>query len=402
MARRNGGFVGQDGLDAPDPPTGVAGTASGGQVSVAFTAPSDAGTSAITGFVVQVSTDDTAYSAGSNTGTSSPIVVSSLTNGTAATAKVWAINAYGTSAPSDASASFTPFASLGIVFGGDDASSATNIIEYFTITTTGNATDWGDLLATGESFTGGGNNIRGICVGGGNNVIQFIVYATEGNATDFGDMARAVGYAGGTSSASNTTRAVFVSHNFGSGLDTLDYITIASAGNSTDFGDMSRTKHQLCGMASSAGRGVFAGGRVSSYYDDIEYITIASTGNVTDFGNLSAVRAKLAACSSATRGVIAGGIASGSGAKLNTMEYITMGSTGNTTDFGDLATGRINNIAFSSNLRGCIGGGEGSSAKLDSVEYITIATTGNAADFGDLSTVRSQSGSTSNVHGGLQ
>jgi len=83
------------------------------------------------------------------------------------------------------------------------------------------------------------------------------------------------------------------------------------------------------------------------------------------------------------------------------MEYITMGSTGNTTDFGDLATGRINNIAFSSNLRGCIGGGEGSD-KLDSVEYITIATTGNGADFGDLSTVRSQSGSTSNVHGGLQ
>ena len=27
MARRNGGFVGQDGLDAPDPPTGITPTA---------------------------------------------------------------------------------------------------------------------------------------------------------------------------------------------------------------------------------------------------------------------------------------------------------------------------------------------------------------------------------------
>lgn len=403
MSNGKGGFIGQDGLNAPDEPTAITPTAGNASVSVAFTAPTDVGASAITGFVAQVSINDTDYSAGSNTGTSSPIVVSSLTNGTASTVKVWAINAYGTSAPSDASASFSPFApSLGIVFGGDDASGATNIIEYFTITTTGNATDWGDLLATGEALTGGGNSIRGICAGGGNNVIQFIVYATEGNATDFGDMARVVGFAGGTSSASNTTRAVFVSHNFGSGLDTLDYITIASAGNSTDFGDMSRTKHQLCGMASSAGRGVFAGGRVSSYYDDIEYITIASTGNVTDFGNLSAVRALLQSCSSATRGVIAGGRISGSGAKLNTIEYITMGSTGNTTDFGDLATGRINGIAFSSNLRGCFGGGEDSSGKVDSVEYITIATTGNGADFGDLSTAKASSGSTSNGHGGLQ
>ena len=84
------------------------------------------------------------------------------------------------------------------------------------------------------------------------------------------------------------------------------------------------------------------------------------------------------------------------------MEYITMGSTGNTTDFGDLATGRINGMAFSSNLRGCFGGGQDSSNKFNSVEYITIATTGNAADFGDLSAARAQSGSTSNVHGGLQ
>jgi len=96
MANKNGGFIGTDGLDAPDPPTAITPTAGNEQVSVAFTAPTDAGTSAITGFVVQVSTDGTDYSAGSNTGSSSPIVVTSLTNDTAATAKVWAINAYGT------------------------------------------------------------------------------------------------------------------------------------------------------------------------------------------------------------------------------------------------------------------------------------------------------------------
>ena len=83
MASKNGGFIGTDGLDAPDAPTIDSVSAGGASISVSFTAPTDTGTSAITGYVAQASTDGTAYSAGSNTGTSSPITISSLTNGTA-------------------------------------------------------------------------------------------------------------------------------------------------------------------------------------------------------------------------------------------------------------------------------------------------------------------------------
>ena len=39
MANKNGGFIGTDGLDAPDAPTAVTPTAGNEQVSVAFTAP---------------------------------------------------------------------------------------------------------------------------------------------------------------------------------------------------------------------------------------------------------------------------------------------------------------------------------------------------------------------------
>jgi len=402
MVRRNGGFIGTDGLDAPDPPTAVTPTGGNASVSVAFTAPTDTGTSAITGFVVQVSTDGTDYSAGSGTGTSSPIVVSSLTNGTAATAKVWAINSHGTSSPSDASDSFTPASVLGIVAGGDDAFQGVDTIEYFSIPSTGNATDWGNLIAAGEAFTGGGNSIRGLFTGNSSNVVQFIVYATEGNATDFGDATGTNGYAGGTSSASNTTRAVF-----GRGsADVLEYYTIGTEGNGTDFGNLSQSNLQYSGMSSSSGRGVFAGGRSgNTLYNTIEYITIANTGNATDFGNLSSTRVRLAACSSATRGVIGSGHGSNN-TPLNTMEYITMSSTGDVTDFGDLTQARNNCGAFSSSVRGVFAGGGDvsgvSGGKVNTVDYITIASTGDAADFGDLSTVRQQLGSISNDHGGLQ
>ena len=52
MAKGKGGFIGQDGLNAPDAPTGVSGTAGDTQVTVSWTAPSDVGGSAITGYNV--------------------------------------------------------------------------------------------------------------------------------------------------------------------------------------------------------------------------------------------------------------------------------------------------------------------------------------------------------------
>lgn len=103
MSNGRGGFIGQDGLNAPDSPTGVSGTAGSGSVSVAFTAPTDVGGSAITGYRVQDGTN--AHGA---SGSSSPVTVTGLTNGTSYTFKVWAINAFGYSAPSDASAAVTP------------------------------------------------------------------------------------------------------------------------------------------------------------------------------------------------------------------------------------------------------------------------------------------------------
>jgi len=166
MANKNGGFIGTDGLDAPDAPSSITPTVGVGSVSIAFTAPTDTGTSAITGFVAQVSTDGTDYSVGSNTGSSSPIEITGLTGGTAHTAKVWAINAYGTSAPSVASDSFSPSAARGI-FAGGDTGSMRNDIRYFTLASTGNTTDFGDLSAVRQRLgNSGASSTRGIFSGG--------------------------------------------------------------------------------------------------------------------------------------------------------------------------------------------------------------------------------------------
>ena len=55
MAKGKGGFIGQDGINAPDAPTGVSGTAGSEQVTVSWTNPTDVGGSAITGYNVVAS-----------------------------------------------------------------------------------------------------------------------------------------------------------------------------------------------------------------------------------------------------------------------------------------------------------------------------------------------------------
>ena len=86
----------------PNAPTGVTATAGNASASVAFTAPTNVGGGAITSYTV--------ISSGGQigTGTSSPITVSGLTNGTSYTFTVYAQNTYGPGQRSNPSASITP------------------------------------------------------------------------------------------------------------------------------------------------------------------------------------------------------------------------------------------------------------------------------------------------------
>lgn len=143
--------------------------------------------------------------------TASPVTITGLTNGTSYTFNVWAINAFGYSAPSDASGSVTPAQLQRAIFGGGSVYGAT--VEYVEIATTGNSSDFGDLAASTT----------------------------------------------GTAACSSATRGVFAGGYTTSLSNAMQYFTIASTGNSTDFGDTVSSLTELTGLANST-RGLYLGG----------------------------------------------------------------------------------------------------------------------------------------------
>ena len=374
------------------------GTATGGdaQASVTFTAPSNTGGSAITAYYA-------VSNPGQITGTaaSSPVTVTGLTNGTSYTFRVWALNSYGPSPFSAASGSVSPSAPRGIFAGGQQ----NNVIDYITIPTTGNATDFGDLTDSNQTvfpYGGTGSTTRGIFAGGSNsgytNTISYVTIASTSNVFDFGDLLFG---ANAGASGCNSTRSLFIAGTDGpsGGVKTnvIQYITTATTGNAVDFGDYTVEENYLAGCSSPT-RTVAAGGGIGTSRQTIAYVTTATLGNATSFGNLAEGSAQLAACSSATRGLFAGGMDSGVQA-INTIQYVTIASTGNASDFGDLTVTRRQPGGCSSATRGVFAGGFNS---LNVIDYVTIASTGNATDFGDLTVGRGQSSATSSSGGGLQ
>ena len=267
------------------------------------------------------------------------------------------------------------------LFAGGEVS--TNVIDYITIATTGNATDFGDLTVGRHNISAVSSGTRAVFMGGKEgsilNVMDYVTVATLANAIDFGDLITANNTGAGVSSE---TRGIS-----GGGYTTtynnaMEYITINTTGNATDFGNLTSARHSPAGVSSGT-RGCWGGGFTGANVNTIDYVTIATTGNAIDFGDLTVARRSGAGCGSTTRGIFGGGYAS---SHVNTIDYITIATTGNATDFGDLT--RSNNVlgACSSGTRGVWGGGN--NTNVNTIDYVTIDTTGDATDFGDLTAGR--------------
>ena len=144
----------------------------------------------------------------------------------------------------------------GVLMGHGDG---TNRIQFITIMTTGNSQDFGDLNTNSYGVGAGelSDGLRGIAMGGSNNPsdhtnhIDFITIATTGNATEFGDLtvSRRGGGVGCT-----LIKGICAGGRNPSNVNTIDSVIIQTTGNATDFGDLSEARaFQPAGCSDSHG-----------------------------------------------------------------------------------------------------------------------------------------------------
>jgi len=286
------------------------------------------------------------------------------------------------------------------VFAGGYGSSVTNVVDYVEHAALGNGTDFGDQTVAGSGSGAHSSNTRGLVasfttasgVNTQNKTIDYYTIASAGNATDFGDLSS---NRNSTQGGGGTTRAIFFAgYAWGSGaVNVIDYVTIATTGDATDFGDASNSIYTHHANVDSSTRSIFFGGYTGSHIDVIEYVTIASKSNATDFGNLDqAQSARSSGLSNGTIGILAGDVG---GTSANNQK-ITIASTGNATDFGTLQTYGGSYMAYQGSasphnpavqaqpsLPSAIGL---MTSTIDSfIESIDITTLGNGVEFGDIS-----------------
>jgi hypothetical protein len=295
-----------------------------------------------------------------------------------------------------------------ILLGGATSSSTSNgfnNIQYYDITASGNAIDFGDLSANRSYPSAVSSQTRVVTAGGissagqVHNWLEYVTPSTTGNSTSFGSFGRYAYlinqgasdgtyglFAGGYSST--TYGGTNSDGDYGSGFgytNSIDYITIATTGNSQSFGSLTAAGARGGSVADST-RAVTHQIQSGGYTNILEYVTIASPGNATDFGDLSVSVQHDNGCSDTTRGIYGGGGISSSPWYVNNLEFITIQTTGNATDFGDLTSIRQGTGASSNGTYGTWAGGFNGSS-MNNIDRVTIQTTGNSTDHGDLTTI---------------
>ena len=268
-------------------------------------------------------------------------------------------------------------------------------------TTDNNA--WVGQVDTG---IGGGRAVFGGGVGGDDNVIDYYTIITPGNATDFGNLTQARYYMAACSNGS-TGRGVFGGgYKDGGAYNTIDYITIDTPSDATDFGDVSSGTNYGYGSCSNGtnDRGLFVcgtdGPSVSDKLKQINFITISSASSTGDFGDLSNASSTghRVACGSASngtseRGVVIGGFGGGTkdaaSVNIQDIQYMTISTLGDASIFGDITFGATRNASPVSNGiqdRVVYGGGTTTTPAFDpqpAIEYITVTTLGHRSAYGD-------------------
>ena len=269
--------------------------------------------------------------------------------------------------------------------GGGANGPVSNVLDKWSLSSNGNATDVGDLTVARSYVGGQSSQTYGYYVT--NLIIDKNSFASDGNATDVGDQVVNVS---GAAAASSTTHGYTAGGYHGSApnlRDTIQKHSFATDGNTTDIANLTVGRSQ-CGGCSSATYGYACGG-AAPYFDVIDKYPFASDTNATDVGNILAAKYVAdSGTSSETHGYTAGGGWPG----VNTIQKFSFTTDGNSTDVGNTIGSYTSHAGVSAIAYGYWAGG--GPPDLNEIHQYSFTTDGDSTDVGNLTLARRDGGGT--------
>ena len=283
----------------------------------------------------------------------------------------------------------------GFSSGGYYAPNYKNVIDKFSLTSSGNATDHGDL-STAKLMAGGSlSKTQGFVAGGDTNAaglhttsIDKFTFASSGNAVSHGDLSSNHGYTSGQSSSTHgyTSGGTTAASN---PIKIIDKYAFSANTTATDNGDLILAMTYPTGSSSYTDGYTNGGGHTSlpGYYaNQIYKFSFATAGNATDHGDLTLARGSASGHSSITHGYTAGGEPAN-----NTIDKYAFASDATATDHGDMSAGRSGNQRIGASGTSSTTHGFSSGGTLSNIiDKFAFSSNTTATDHGDLSDGRKQ------------
>ena len=260
-----------------------------------------------------------------------------------------------------------------------------NTIDKFSLVTTSNATDVGDLLGTRGNNGSASSTTHGYSAGGEVNVIEKWSMIADANSTDVGDLVSPhTGSAEGCNSTTygymaggHPSSTIIQKYSFSTDGDAVDTTADLTAAGRTD----------RCGGNQSSDYGYCVGGGQSGNWVTIDKWAFATSANATDVGDLTNGTWSLGSTSSSTYGYTMGGGTIGHG-RGDIIDKFSFASDGNATDVGDMLQNTQRTFGIASTTHGYGAGGTNPTwpgtpsyhPVWTSIEKFSFASDGNSVD----------------------
>ena len=269
------------------------------------------------------------------------------------------------------------------------AYSASDVIDKFSYTSDGNASDVGNLTIARGISQGNSSSTYGHVSGGRDgstyyNTIDRFSFSSDGNASDHGDLLSAVAY-GTACSDVDYGYTVGGRNPPSTRINVIQRFQFSSNSGASDVGDLTGVRDSMSGISDHVSSyGYTAGGSNGPVEGDwIERFAFASSSNGSDVGDLLSSEAQWRNWSigpnSSSYGFVTGGVT------FNHIQRFAFASSGNSTDWADLSAANYGQAGSSSGTNGYAAGGANTNT---TIEKFPFASQTNATDIGNLSVNR--------------